>query len=207
MTARTTGLVALGVAVSGAAGWLISPFSLPSDPEQLSAEIARNRDEILLYSYLGAVGAAAQVVVFAGLRQLARSAEAGWARIGLASMLVEVCAIAVAFSIFASVAVREPGGETAQVLTDLAWLLINLASGPVTAVGLSAFAIALTRGGQVGGWLLPFTAVVALAHLAVAATFARDGFLAPDGGLAVIVPLLFFSWIGLVGVTLVPRAR
>ena len=195
------------MALSGAAGWLIAPFTLPSDPQQLAAEIARDRDEILLYSYLGVVGAAAQVIVFAGLRQLAGGAEAAWARIGLASMLVEICAIATAFSIFAAVAMREPGAELAQLLTDLAWLLINLASGPVTALGLSAFAVALVRGGQVGRWLLPFTAVVALAHLAVAATFARDGFLSPDGGLAIIVPLFFFAWIGLVGATLVPRAR
>lgn len=204
MTARALGWLGLALAASGAVGWLISPLDMPDASGELVSHVAEHRTEILLYAYLGVLGTAAQLVFFVGLRDVAGDAERVrfWGRLGLLAMLVEVAVVSTAFALFAVLAHLEPGPDVAAALRDSAWLFIDLAAGPVTSVGLMGLAIALVRSGVVDRWLLPLTAVVAVAHLLVAAAFAREGFLSPDGGIAIIVPLLFFSWFAAVGAPL-----
>lgn len=185
---RWIGLLGLGLAGFGSVGFLLSPFD--------ASRLADQRTEVLVFAYLGVFGQALQLAFFAGLAWIVDRDARGRAlgRLGLAGNLVQVTAVAVAFTIFAGLAHRAPAPDTERALSDLAWLLINLAAGPVTALSLLAFAFALTRAGVVGRWLLPLTAFVAAAHLVVGATFARDGAMAPDGVVAHAVPMLFFLW-------------
>jgi hypothetical protein len=106
----------------------------------------------------------------------------------------------VAFTIFAAVAYRTTSGEVALLMTDLGWLLVNLAAGPVTTVAILAFAVALRRLGFGGAWLLPLSVVAAIAHVVVAVSFADDGFFSPTGGVEIAVPIVYQAWIGAVAV-------
>jgi len=92
-------------------------------------------------------------------------------------------------------------------LTEFGWLLVNLAGGPVTAVAILAFALALRSKGLGGNWLLPVSTVVALAHLVVASSFASDGFFAPVGGIEIAVPLIYQAWITAVALALTRGPR
>lgn len=209
MSLRWIGVIAVGLAVTGISGWLVGPFDMPEDASALASHYSDHRGAILLYAYSGLLGAAAQLIMFVGLRQVSDgdSRAQFWARLGLSSMLIEVAGVSIAFTIFAAVAHREPEPDAAQLLTDIAWLTIDSAAGPATALGLLAFALALVRSGLVGRWLVLYTCFVSLAHLAVAAAFARSGFFAPHGDLAFFVPLVFFSWFAFVGISLLRRSR
>ena len=66
-----------------------------------------------------------------------------------------------------------------------------------------AFALALRRNGFGGTWLLPVSAVAAVAHLVVASSFAESGFFSPMGGVEIAVPIIYLAWIAALGVALV----
>jgi hypothetical protein len=207
-SARWVAFVALWLGLAGAIGWVLAPLDMGGAPQAVADYYDDHRWQILVYCYSGTLGTALQVLLFVGLRQLVDDSPTSQtlARVGLTSMLIEIVGVTIAFSIFAAVAYREPSPETAQLLTDVGWMIINLGAGPVTAVGLCAFAVALTRSGIVGNWLVTYTAFVAGAHLLVAGAFARSGFLSPEGGIAFVVPLVFFSWFVAVGASLLRRA-
>lgn len=210
LPARWIGLFGLGLAASSVIAWTLAPIHVDAETARgVAAHYSEHRTGILRFAYLGAIGTALQLPFFVALRGLAAAAPVDQAlsRLGLAAMLVEVVGVSLAFSTFGAIAYREPSPDVAQALNDVAWIAINLGAGPVTSVGLSAFALVLWRSRAVGAWLLPFTAVVALAHLVVAATFAREGAFAPVGEVSFAVPLVFFSWFAAVGVALAARRR
>jgi hypothetical protein len=208
---RWIGLFGVAFALVSAGSFFLVPLDTASDQsaQSLAEHYSDHRTAILVGCYGATLGTALQLVFFVGLRGLA---DGSWlsqylARLGLAAILVEVVTVIVAFSVLAAAAYGEPGPATTRTLSDLAWLLIDLAAGPATAIALSAFAVALWRSRLVGRWVLPFTAFAALAHLVVAATFARSGFLSPEGGLALVVPAIFLTWIAAVGLALTTANR
>ena len=208
MPARWIGLLGVVLALTGAFGWLVAPLDMSDDDARaVAAYYGENRGRILAYAYAGVVGTTLQLVFFGGLLHLARESERARtaARIGFAAMAVEVAGVCIAFTAFAAAAYREPEPATAQAVTDLAWLLIDLAAGPCTTVGLMSFGLALAWSGIGGGPLVAWSAVVAATHLLVAGAFAAEGFLAPDGGVALVVPLLFFSWFAAAGLAVLRR--
>jgi hypothetical protein len=208
MPARWIGLFGVGLGVVGVVGWLVAPLDMPADDARaLAAYYEEHRGWILAAAYAGVVGTTVQLVFFGALAELAQQTERARtaARIGLVSMVVEVVGVCVAFAVFAAVAYREPALETAQVMTDLAWILIDLAAGPCTSVGLMAFGLALAWSGVGGRALVAWSAVVAVAHLVVAAALASDGAFAPDGAVAYVVPFLFFSWFAVAGIAVARR--
>jgi hypothetical protein len=141
---------------------------------------------------------------YVALATLARSSMLGrtLGQVGVVGMAIQIAALSVAFTVFAAVAYREPAAETAQTLTDIAWLLVNLAGGPVTTVAIIAYAIALGQAGFGGRWLTPLSVLAALAHLVVAGSFARSGFFSPEGGVEIVVPVIYQAWIGAVAIAL-----
>jgi hypothetical protein len=54
---------------------------------------------------------------------------------------------------------------------------------------------------------MPLSAVAALAHLVVASSFARDGFFSPEGGVEIVVPVIYQAWIAAVAVALLTGGR
>jgi hypothetical protein len=202
---RLLGFAGLGFALTGALTWLISPISMPDEAAAVAAHYSDNRTALIFTSVVVIGGSALMVawyVLVAGF--LARTpGVAVLVRIGVVGMAVQIAALSVGFTVFAAVAYREPDPDTAQLATDVGWLLISLAGGPVTTIAIIAFALALRREGFGGKWLLPASALAAVAHVVVASSFAESGFFSPVGGVEIVVPLIYQAWIAALGVALV----
>jgi len=206
---RLLGFAGLGFALTGTLMWLISPIAMPDEAAAVAAHYSDNRTALIISSIVvvggSALMAAWYVLVAAFLARTPGGAVLG--RIGVVGMSIQIAALSVGFTVFAAVAYREPDPETAQLATDIGWLLISLAGGPVTTVAIIAFALALRREGFGGRWLLPASALAALAHLVVASSFAESGFFSPVGGVEMVVPLVYQAWIAALGVALVRGPR
>ena len=203
---RGIALVTLVIAVGGM-GAMLSPFldMPPSDASagEFSAYYADERGGLLALCWTATLSMSVLIAFFVALRQLLAGSSPTLANVGLAAG-IGTCALTVAgFALFAGVAYRDgTGAETARVLTDVGWVLINLAAGPPTTVSIGAFTWALWRSPYGRVWLLAVGIVVAAAHLVVAGAFAREGFLSPEGTVAYAVPILFFAWIASAAVVL-----
>ena len=206
---RLLGFAGLGFALTGTLTWLISPIAMPEEAAAVAAHYSDNRTALLFTSVVvvgGSALMAAWYVIVAAV--LARTPGAAvLVRIGVVGMAVQIAAVSVGFTVFAAVAYRQPDPETAQLATDVGWLLISLAGGPVTTVAIIAFALALRREGFGGTWLLPASALAAGAHVVVASSFAESGFFSPVGGVEIVVPLIYQAWIAAFGVALVRGRR
>jgi hypothetical protein len=200
---RAIGLFGLGLALVSALSWVFAPIHVSSG--ELGGDLAERYDEhralLLAFGFAAALGNALQAVFDVALRSIVRGGQLNQAlaRVGMVCMLIQVGIVTVAFTIFSALAYAQPPNDVAAPLTDLAWLLINQAAGPVTTIGLISLTIALVRSGLVRSWVTPYAVVVGLAHLVVAATVAENGFFSPAGEVAFAVPLLFFSWFAVVG--------
>lgn len=206
---RLLGFAGLGFALTGALTWLISPIAMPDEAAAVAAHYSDNRTALIVTSIVvvgGSALMAAWYVVVAAL--LARTpGTAVLVRIGVVGMAIQIAAVSVGFTVFAAAAYREPDPDTAQPATDIGWLLISLAGRPVTTVAIIAFALALSREGFGGAWLLPVSALAAVAHAVVASSFAESGFFSPVGGVEIVVPLIYQAWIAALGVALVRGTR
>src|SRR4051794_23024236 len=202
--ARLTGLAGIGFAITGAVTWLVAPIAMPETATQVAQHYDANRTALIATSVVVVGGSALLAAWYVALAALLSETEQGrlLGRIGVVGMAIQIAALSVAFTTFAAVAYRQPSGETAQIATNFGWLLVNLAGGPVTAVAVVCFGLALSREGLGGGWLMRLSIVTAFAHLVVACAFAEDGFLSPVGGVAIVVPLVYQTWIGAVGTAL-----
>jgi hypothetical protein len=207
--ARWVGLVGIGLAVTGALTWLIAPIDMPTSRPALADHYADHRTALIVTAAFVVGGNAVIAAFFVALAGLLDDdpLDRILGRVGVVGMAIQIAVVSVGFTCFAAVAYRRTDPETAQVVTDLGWLLINLAGGPVTAIAIVAFALGLTRARMAGPWLLAASAVAALAHLVVALAFARSGFLSPHGGIAIVVPVIYTTWIGLAGVALLRPQR
>ena len=170
---------------------------------------AAHRTAVLVVAYVAVLGAAVVVAFLAGLRDLLRRHEAGdgtLATTGLVAGVVEFTAVAVGLSILAAAAYR-PGqpAETIRALTDAGWVVINLGAGLPTAVSVAAFSLVVLRTRLLPRWVVGFGLLVSVAHLVVSGAFARGGFLAPEGAIAVVVPTLYYLWVLVVSLTLLRR--
>jgi hypothetical protein len=206
---RWLGVTGLGFALSGAAIWLIAPIDMPQTADAVSRHYGENRTMLIVTSIVVVSGSALVAAWYVALATLGRSSALGrtLGQVGVVGMAIQIGALSAAFTVIAAVAYREPAPATAQTLTDVAWLLINLAGGPVTTVAIIAFAIALGQAGFGGRWLMPLSVLAALAHLVVAASFARSGFFSPEGGVEIVVPVIYQAWIAAVAVALLTGAR
>jgi hypothetical protein len=182
---------------------------MPQTATAVGQHYADNRTELIVTSIVVVGGSALMAAWYVALAAVAGSSALGrtLGHVGVVGMAIQIAALSAAFTVFAAVAYREPEPSTAQVLTDVAWLLISLAGGPVTTVAIIAFAIALSGAGFGGRWLLPLSVVAALAHLVVASSFARSGFFSPEGGVEIVVPIVYQAWIAAVCVALLTRDR
>ncbi len=206
---RLLGLAGLGFALTGTLTWLIAPIAMPEEAAAVAAHYSDNRTALILASVIvvgGSALMAAWYVLVAALLARTRGA-AVLGRIGVVGMAIQIAALSVGFTVFAAVAYREPDPDTAQLATDVGWLLISLAGGPVTAVAIIAFALALRREGSGGSWFLPASAFAAVAHLVVASSFAESGFFSPVGGVEIVVPLIYQAWVAALGVALLRGGR
>lgn len=199
--ARWTGLLGIGLSVPGAAIFLLAPIRTP--------DYADHRTLLIAVAFSAVVGNTLMAGFFVSLAGLVERDALNrlLGRVGVVGMVMQIAIVMAAFGLIATVAWRQPGAELARTLTDLAWVLINLPAGPCTALAIAAFAAALRRCGLFGPGLVAFSAFVAAAHLVVAAAFAREGFLAPQGDIAIVVPTLYVTWIAVVGAVLLRSAR
>jgi hypothetical protein len=208
-TARLIGWVGIGFAVTGAVIWVVAPIAMPETTSEVARHYSDHRSALILASIAVVGGSALVAAWYVALAALVHTTPRGrlLGSVGVVGMAIQIAAVSVGFTIFAAVAYREPPAETAQLATDIGWLLVNLAAGPVTSVAVVAFGAALSRDGYGSGWLMPFSLVVALAHLVVAASFADEGFFSPVGGIEIVVPLLYQAWIGAIALALVYGRR
>ena len=202
--ARWVGIVGIGLAVVGAATWVVAPIDMPASAQALADHYADHRTALIVTSVFVVAGNAIVAAFFVALAGLldADPLDRLLGRVGVVGMSIQIAAVSIAFTCFAAVAYRQPDADTAQVMTDTGWLLVNLAGGPVTAVAIVGFALGLTRTRMAGRWLLAPSVFASIAHLVVAMAFARSGFLSPEGGIAIVVPVIYAAWIGLVSVAL-----
>ena len=201
---RWIGLLGVALAVSGAATFLLAPIRMPDEALALQEHLADHRTLLIAVAVLSVGGNTLMAAFFIGLAFLLEEDPMRrlLGRIGAAGMLIQITAVCIAFSLIGVAAWRGPSPEVAQGLTDAAWAMINLAAGPCTAVAIAAFGLALRGRPGFGAWILPVSAFAAVAHLVVSAAFARHGFLAPQGDVAIVVPLVYLAWIGAVGAAL-----
>jgi hypothetical protein len=202
---RVLGFVGLGFALAGAATWLITPIAMPDEAAAVAAHFSEHRTALILTSILVVGSSALMIAWYAAVAALLARAPgaAGLAWTGVVGMAIQIAALSVAFTVFAAVAYRQPDAELAQLATDVGWLLISLAGGPVTTVAIIAFALALRRKGLGGAWFTAVSAVAAVAHLVVAASFAESGFFSPVGGVEIAVPIIYLAWVAALAVALV----
>jgi hypothetical protein len=206
---RLLGWAGLGFALTGALTWLISPIAMPDEAAGVAAHYSNNRTALIVTSIV-VVGGSALMAAWYVLVAAALARTPGTAvlvRIGVVGMVVQIATLSVGFTVFAAVAYREPDPDTAQLATNVGWLLISLAGGPVTTVAIIAFALALRREGFGGTWLLAASALAAAAHVAAASSFAASGFFSPVGGVEIVVPLIYQAWIAALGVALMRGTR
>jgi hypothetical protein len=206
---RLLGLAGLGFALTGTLIWLISPIAMPEEAAAVAAHYSDNRTALLVASVIVVGGSALVAAWYVGVAAALSRTPGGavLARIGVVGMAIQIAALSVGFTVFAAVAYREPDPETAQLATEVGWLLISLAGGPVTTVAIIAFALALRREGFGGSWFLPASALAAAAHVVVASSFAESGFFSPVGGVEIVVPVVYQAWIAALGVALVRGTR
>lgn len=158
------------------------------------------------------------VIAFAALSSLVSALTVGWL-VGLRAVLIErsrrwlildaalivgvfgfVTAL-VAYPILAALAYTGPD-ETTMALPDVAFAVLNLGTGPATAISVAAFTFAI-RGSDLGSRvLIALGIVVVAAHLVIALAFAGSGFLSPSGSIAWLAPFLYYLWVAAVSVTI-----
>jgi hypothetical protein len=187
-------LVALGGVAAMVSPWLDPPAN-EAAPAAFAAYYQAERDGLLVLAYLNALGMAAIAAVFVALREALGRWQPTWAAVGLAAGLLTLAMTLAGFVVLAALAYRGGEAESARQLTDLGWLLIDLAAGPPTALSIGAFTAALARSPASRPWLLGLGAIAAAAHLVVAGAFAADGALSPAGLVAHVVPCLWFAWV------------
>src|SRR5687768_11642076 len=131
----------------GALTWLIAPIAMPDEAAEVAAHYTDNRTALLVASVIVVGGSALMAAWYVGVAAALSHTPgaATLARIGVVGMSIQIAALSVGFTIFAAVAYREPEPETAQLATDIGWLLVSLAGGPVTSVAIVAFALALRQ--------------------------------------------------------------
>jgi hypothetical protein len=206
---RLLGFAGLAFALTGTLIWLIAPIAMPDEAAEVAAHYSDNRTALLVTSVVVVGGSALVAAWYVGVAAVLSRAPgpAVLARIGVVGMAIQIAALSVGFTVFAAVAYREPDPETAQLATDVGWLLISLAGGPVTSVAIIAFALALRQVGLGGAWFLPASVFAAAAHVVVASSFAESGFFSPVGGVEIVVPLVYQAWIAVLAVALVRGTR
>ena len=119
---------------------------------------------------------------------------------GAVSLTTTVFAGFVAFCVLIY-RVRDPA--VAGTLYDLTFGLLAF-SGLPTAVALGAYAGLVIPGRTLPAWTGWFAALTALAHVAIAASFAfSNGFLSLEGAAIVVIPTTLFLWVLVTGVALV----
>jgi hypothetical protein len=206
---RLLGFAGLGFALAGTVTWLISPIAMPNEAAAVAAHYSDNRTALILTSIVVVGSSALMAAWYVGVAALFARTPGGavYARIGVVGIAVQIAVVSVGFTVFATVAYREPDPGTAQLATDLGWLLISLAGGPMTTVAIIAFTLALKREGFGGTWLATLSAIAAVAHIVVASSFAESGFFSPVGGVEIVVPMIYLAWIAALGVALVRGSR
>ncbi len=210
-SARWLGAVGVLFSLGGILGVLSPALDMPASDADVAAfadHYEENRTELLVLAYLNTLAMSVIAAVFVALQQRLRGAEPILGGVGLAAGILTLVMTVNGFILFAAAAYREVGADAARDATDLGWMFINVAAGPPSAVSIGAFTWGLVRSGQVGRWLAFVGAPVAMAHLVVAAAFADHGFLSPTGGIAYLVPCLWFGWIACASVSLLrPRGE
>jgi hypothetical protein len=209
---RLTGIAGLVVVGLFVVSVLLSatPPAADAPAQAFAAHAAEKRTAILVTAYLAVLSSAITMAFLAGLRDVQRRlderGESTLATVGLAAGILQFSAVVVGVAVLAAAAYR-PGlpGEVVRTLTDTGWIVINLAAGLPTAVSVAAFSIVFRRSHSIDGRVVWLGFLVALAHLVVAAAFARRGFLAPEGLVALLVPALYYAWVLGVSVALLGR--
>lgn len=194
---RLAGALGLAAAFGSVAGVLSPPFDLPSSnapAEEFARYYTEQRGMLLAICFLGTVAHMLVIPVLAALSDLVRPRSPMLAATGLAAGAITVAMTISGFAVLAALAYRTPGAQFARDGSAVGWMFINLAAGPPTTVAIGAYTWGLARGGQ-RAWILALGLLVTVAHLVVAAAFAEEGFLSPHGGVAYLVPCLFFAWV------------
>jgi hypothetical protein len=210
-TMRWLGLGGLGLALMSGLSFPFTGLDIPEESAQAAAEhFSAHRTEIIIASIGGVFCNALAVVVFAGWAYLLRTPA--WARalgiIGLTAMVLQLAVVSAAFAVLGGLAYTMPGTNAISTGSELAWTVINLGGGPATVVAVIAFTLALRRTGlSRSSWMWPLAVATTIAHTVVSMAFASDGFMAPEGGVAIVVPLFYFAWIGGISVELLARSR
>jgi hypothetical protein len=120
--------------------------------------------------------------------------------LGAASLSATVFAGFVAFCVLTY---RVPDPAVARTLYDLTFGLLAF-SGLPSAVALGAYAALVIPGGFLPAWTGWLAALSALAHVAIAGSFAfSSGFLSLEGAGIIVIPTTMFLWALATGVALV----
>ncbi|HYP47081.1 MAG TPA: hypothetical protein VEQ61_00455 [Thermoleophilaceae bacterium] len=92
------------------------------------------------------------------------------------------------------------------------WLLYDLSfgllamSGPLTAIALGSFALAVLRARHLPAWTAYLAVVAAVAHLLLIASFrVSEGFFSLEGQVITVIPGTLFVWIAGTGIAMLAR--
>jgi hypothetical protein len=209
--ARTLGLLGLAGFALIALGGLIEPlWDMPgteASGEEVLAYVAANRSGFIATLLMYVVGMSLFLAFCAGLWAWLRRAGAS-EPLAAAFALGAVSLVTVVFAGFAvclvlAYRVDDLSADTARLLYDLCFALLNLSGAP-TAVALAAFCALVLRGRHlpsVVGWL---AGIAAAAHVLILASFIPEsGFLSLTGGVIWAVPATMFAWFAATSAALV----
>jgi hypothetical protein len=108
----------------------------------------------------------------------------------------------VAYPLLAAIAYASPGSELTTALLDSAFAILNVGTGPPSAISVAAFTYVLFTSDLRSAAVATAGAVVAVAHLALAVAFVPGELFSPTGAIAWLAPLLYYAWLGLVSLKL-----
>ena len=195
VTAATTGMLAWVVAVA------LIPLDAKLDKgsQHLALVLRAHTAQLYAAGLLAVLGAVLLVGFFAVLTRLVPEGYPGWGllRVSLAGCVITQTLVA-AGACFALADVHAAAGGAAAGLVAFGWRglwLTFLASAVPTILFTVTGVLGLRQAGLSPSWVTALGWLSAAAHLLAIFTLAQRGPFAPDGIVAVLVPLTTVIWI------------
>lgn len=200
-------VVLIGVALFGG-----TPPAIDDSGRSVLSYAADHRTFLLVYFFGLGIAICFTLVFFAGLRRIVADPERPeldvWGSVMFGSAVAvftlglagQACTVALAFRADAA-----PSAESARTLWDLFVVLMGASNLVTVLLGVAA-ALAIRLSRLLPNWLAAGAVVVAAAHLAAAASWARSGALSQSGVFTTLAPALYITWVVAVSVVLLRNA-
>lgn len=198
-------MAVLGLALAAAAMPLLILATIAAPREDgLAVFLGEHAWLAIAYAAVSAVMLSLSVAWLVGLRSILLEHSRRWLVLDCALVLgvFGFVATLVAYPLLAAIAYASPGPELATSLLDSAFVILNVGTGPPSAISVAAFTYVLLTSDLRNAAVAAAGAVVVVAHLALALAFVPGELFSPTGAITWLAPLLYYAWLGLVSLKL-----